>query len=71
MDVIGLAIHLDQLTAPPFTSSGGDLAEAVEHGCRDALPTILGDENQVIVEGVNTMIKLGELSLTAMEPSIA
>jgi len=57
VDVIGFTVELDQLAAPILAALGRDLFQTLKDGPRDALPPLLGHDNQVVAERVNAVKK--------------
>lgn len=65
MHVIGLAIELDQLTAPVGAALGDNLVQPGEDGRGDAAPPVFGDQHQVITKRINAVICFAKLDIPA------
>ena len=50
VDVVGLAVELHQFATPVLAALCGDVLQHVEHRPVDALPPVLGDEDQVVMQ---------------------
>ena len=58
VNVVGLAVELDQLPPPVLAPLRGNLVQAIEHRRGDARPPVLGNNNQVILKSINAVQKL-------------
>jgi putative transposase len=65
VNVIRLAVELDQFATPILAPLRRDLPQPFENGLCDAFAPILGYDNQVIVQCINTVILLAKLDILA------
>ena len=63
MDVLDLAVELDELAAPILAALVDDVLQHVEHRPRDAGASVLGHENQVVAQRIHTMEKRAHLDV--------
>lgn len=55
MNMIGLAVHLQQRAAPGNAEVGGDFLQSIEHRFRQAAPAVFCHEDKMIIQAVRAM----------------
>jgi putative transposase len=65
MRMIRLSIEFDQFAAPSRAAEHDNLAQPIQDRFRDAFAPVLCDHNQVVMQGVNAMVRLIHLDFFA------